>query len=467
MCATGVDKEVSHGSNSKDAGGIIAEKKNIPSIKVIPPGPKSREWHERASAYMKGYSSQVKLFPVVFERGEGNTITDVDGNTYIDFSSGIYCNSTGHCHPKVVEKTTSYLSKLMNCHDFTTPVKVMFLEALAKWLPGDLKGVQLFSGGSEAVEAALRAVRTIQKGKYELFSFWGDWHGKTSASMSLSSLGNTVFGPRSTGSHLAPVPNCYHCPFKRKYPSCSLLCMDIFAGTIDYEGTGVQAAVVIEPIQGYSGSVVYRDEILPAVQQICRERDMLLVVDEILTGMGRTGKMFCVEHYGVIPDLLVFGKGAAGGFPLSGIAVREQYVWALEKMSASTTYGGNPMACAAGLATLEVFEEEGILDNVSVVGSFIMKRLEEMLQSHRIIGDVRGKGLLLALELVHDKNEKQPFIEAGEYVYLRASERGIAWIPAGNILRIAPPLVMTKKLASRALDIIEESIADAERHFGV
>jgi 4-aminobutyrate aminotransferase-like enzyme len=441
--------------------------KNIPHIQVAPPGPASREWHARAARHMKGHSSQVRLFPVVFDRGEGSTITDVDGNTYIDFSSGVYCNSTGHCHPRVVEKTNAYAGRLMNCHDFTTPVKARFLEKLASLLPGDLKGVQLFSGGSEAVEAALRTVRTLQKGRYELFSFWGDWHGKTGASMSLSSLGNPAFGPRAAGSHLAPVPNCYRCPFRLEHPSCGLLCMEILAGTIDHEGTGEQAAVIMEPIQGYSGSVVYRDEILPAVQRICRERDMLLVVDEVLTGMGRTGKMFCVEHSGLIPDVLVFGKGTAGGFPLSGIAVREEYNWALEKMSASTTYGGNPMACAAGLATLEVFEEEEILDNVAAVGSFMMKRLQEIQQQHRIIGDVRGRGLLLAIELVLDRTSKQPFKEAGEYVYRRAFEKGLAWIPAGNILRIAPPLIITEKLASRALEIIDESVTDAETHFGV
>jgi 4-aminobutyrate aminotransferase/4-aminobutyrate aminotransferase/(S)-3-amino-2-methylpropionate transaminase len=438
----------------------------IPNIKTAPPGPLSKHWHDRAARHMKGYSSQVRLFPVVFERGEGNTLTDVDGNVYIDFSSGIYCNSTGHCHPKVAEKTTEYLNRLMNCHDFTTPVKTRFLEKMAAVLPGDLKGIQLYCGGSESVEAALRAVRTVKEGKYELFSFWGDWHGKTADAMSLSSLGNMAFGPRSAGCHLAPVPNCFRCPFKQKYPACGLLCMDILAGTIDHEGTGAQAAVVMEPIQGYSGSVVYRDEILPAIGGICRERDMLFVVDEILTGMGRTGKMFCVEHYDLIPDVLVFGKGTAGGFPLSGIAVREEIAWALEKMSASTTYGGNPMACAAGLATLEVFEEEGILDNVEAVSTFMLRELKKMKNGHSIIGDVRGKGLLLAIDLVRNPSGNEPFAEAGEYVYRAAFSRGLAWIPAGNILRIAPPLIMTEELAAKALDIIDQSISDAERYFG-
>ncbi len=302
-----------------------------PNIITETPGPRSKEWHERAEKHMKGYSSQVKLFPVAWESGAGNLMTDVDGNTYIDFSAGIYCNSTGHCHPKVSEKIKQYADKLMNCHDFTTPIKALFLEKLASVLPGDINGIQLYCGGSEAVEAALRAVRVIKKGKYELFSFWGDWHGKTTASMSLSSLGNEAFGPRAAGSHLAPVPNCYRCPYRQSYPGCGLLCMDILEGTIDNEGTGMQAAVVIEPIQGYSGTVVYQDEVYPRVARICKEREMLLVIDEILTGMGRTGKWFAVDHYGLVPDVITMGKGVGGGFPISAFAVKEEYSWALSR----------------------------------------------------------------------------------------------------------------------------------------
>lgn len=437
-----------------------------PRIVVPPPGPESLKWHARASCHMKGYSSQAKQFPVVFDRGAGNLMWDVDGNTYVDFSSGIYCNSTGHCHPKVVEKTQEWAGRLMNCHDFTTPVKALFLEKMASFLPGDLNGIQLYCGGSEAVEAALRAVRTVKKGKYEMFSFWGDWHGKTAASMSLSSLGNEAFGPRSAGIHLAPTPNCYRCPLKAKYPDCGLACMDVLEGLIDAEGTRMEAAVVMEPIQGYSGSVVYPDEVLPRVAEICKKRDMLLVVDEVLTGMGRTGKNFCVEHYGVVPDVIVFGKGTASGFPLSGFAIREEYSWALEKMSASTTYGGNPIACAAGLATLEVFEEEKILDNVNQVGSFIMRQLRRMKQAHPIIGDVRGKGLILGIDLVKDRETREPFIEAGKMVYQLAFRKGLAWIPHQNTLRLAPPLIMTEKLASKAMDIIEQAISETEKHFG-
>lgn len=434
----------------------------VPDIIKTPPGPNSVSWHNRASKYMKGYSSQVRQFPVVWESGSQNTLTDVDGNTYIDFSAGIYCNSTGHCHPKVSEKIKKYADKLINCHDFTTPVKALFLEKLASLLPGSINGIQLYCGGSEAVEAALRAVRVIKEGKYEMFSFWGDWHGKTMASMSLSSLGDTAFGPRAAGCHLSPTPNCYRCPFKLKYPSCKLICMDILEGTIDNEGTGMQAAVVMELIQGYSGTITYPEEVYARIAQICSYRKMLLVIDEILTGTGRTGKMFCCEHFDLVPDVIILGKGVGGGFPISAFAVKEEYSWALEQASASTTYGGNPLACAAGLATLEVIEEEKILDNVNQVSSFMIKRLKKLKESHPIVGDVRGKGLLLAIDLVKGKDTNEAYVEAGMEVYKRAFTKGLAWIPAGNILRLAPPLTMTQELAAKAIDIIDEAISETE-----
>jgi 4-aminobutyrate aminotransferase/4-aminobutyrate aminotransferase/(S)-3-amino-2-methylpropionate transaminase len=193
---------------------------------------------------------------------------------------------------------------------------------------------------------------------------------------------------------------------------------------------------------------------------------MLLVIDEILAGMGRTGKMFCIEHYDIVPDVIVLGKGVAGGFPISAFAVREEYSWALDQSSASTTYGGNPMACAAGYATLNVIEEENLLENVNNVGSFMMEKLEKIKQGHKIIGDARGKGLLLAIDLVKDKETNEPFVDAGKMVYEEAFKRGLAWIPAGNILRLAPPLIMTEELAGTALEIIDEAIGVTEKHVG-
>ncbi len=353
----------------------------------------------------------------------------------------------------------------MNCHDFTTEVKVLFLEKLAAVTPGPLNGIQLFCAGTESVEAAMRAARVITK-KAAFFSFWDDWHGKTTGSIGLSSAMNAAYGPRIAGFHLAPTAYCYRCAFGQRHPDCGMQCVKSLENAIIKEGAGAVAALVMEPIQGYGGTVVYPDDFLPAVRQLCDRLGILLIVDEVLTGLGRTGKMFCVEHYDVVPDILTFGKGLASGFPISAIAVKDEYADALESMSASTSFGGNPMACAAGLAALEVFEQEPILEHCVRLGEFILERLRRMHAAHPIIGDVRGKGCLLGVELVKSKEGKEPFVEAGEMVYVKAFAKGLAWIPAKNVLRLAPPIVMDLEMAAKALDIVEEAIAETERHYG-
>ncbi len=436
----------------------------VPNIQVKPPGPKSRVLHERASRYMKGYSSQARLFPVAFESGHGVTLTDVDGNTYIDLSAGINVISVGHCHPKVVEMVQKYAAKVMNCHDFTTEIKTLTLEKLASVTPGDLNGIQFYCAGTEAVEAAIRAARAYT-GQFEFFSFFGDFHGKTLAAVSLA-LMTPVSGPRATGFHLAPSGHCYRCKFKMEYPDCGVYCVDYLEEAIKNESTGQVAGVLLEPAQGWNGSIVYADGFLPKLRDLCDKLGILLIVDEILTGFGRTGKMFCVEHYDVVPDIMALGKGMANGFPVTAIAVREEISPVLERISASTSYGGNPMACAAVLATLEVMEEEDVVAQAETLGRFMLNRLKEMQESHPIIGEVRGLGCLLGVELVKDRETKEPFIEAGEMVYRKAFEKGVAWIPAKQNLRIAPPLIMPQEVAAKALDIIEEAIAEAEKELG-
>ncbi|MCL4377095.1 MAG: aspartate aminotransferase family protein [Actinobacteria bacterium] len=437
----------------------------VPYIKIPPPGPKSKELHARAEKYMKGYSSQVKLFPVAFKSGHGVTLTDADGNRYIDFSSGIYVTNLGHCHPKVVEYVQKYAARLMNCHDFTTEVKTLFLEKLASITPGSLNGIQMYCAGTESVEAAMRAARAYTK-KYEFFSFYGDFHGKTMASVSLTQVADFTSGPRASGFHLAPNGHCYRCAYEKKYPECNLFCVDMLEKQIKMEGTGNVAAIVMEPIQGWSGSVVYPDGFIPAIRKLCDRLKIFFIVDEVLTCCARTGKMFCVDHYGVIPDVLVLGKGLANGFPATAFAIKEEYTEVMDKISASTSYGGNPMAAAAGLASLEVIEEENIVQRSASLGDFIMKRLVKMKDGHKIIGEVRGKGCLLGMELVKDQNTKEPFTEAGKRVYQAAFSKGLAWIPANHNLRMSPPLIMEEDIAEKALDIIDESITIAEKEFG-
>jgi 4-aminobutyrate aminotransferase-like enzyme len=232
------------------------------------------------------------------------------------------------------------------------------------------------------------------------------------------------------------------------------------------EGTGSVAAVVLEPIQGWSGSIVYPDGYLAKIRKLCDKLKIMLIVDEVLTCCARTGKMYCFEHDNIIPDVVTLGKGLANGFPCTAFVIREEYSEVLEKISASTSYGGNPMASAAGLASLEVIEEEAIVERSAKLGDFILKQLKKMKEDHKIIGEVRGKGCLLGMELVKDQKTKEPFIEAGNKVYQKAFAKGVAWIPSKNNLRMSPPLIMEEDLAAKALLIIDEAVTEVEKEYG-
>lgn len=426
------------------------------------PGPKSREMHSRAARIMKGLSSQVKLFPVVFKSGRGVVLKDVDGNEYIDFSSGIYVTNLGHCHPKVSEAIAKYARTLMNAHDFTTPVKVELLEKLVEVMPGDLNGVQLYDSGTTAVEAALRVARAAT-GKHEFISCFRDFHGKTGHAVSLARM-NKVNGPaRSAGFYMVPRPDPYRPLFKKSDGTIDTDRYLEFYDEFIMEGTTRQvAAFVLEPIQGWAGSVFPPDDFLPKLADFCRERKMLLIADEVLTGMGRTGKWLACEHYGVVPDVVTIGKGFGNGFPVTAMITRDPYKESIEQISASTSYGGSPMACAAGLASIKVIEEEGILEHVAELERFFVKRLAQMKAQHAIVGDVRCKGCLMGVEIVKNRRTKEPFVKAGELIYQKAFRKGLAWIPAGHILRMSPPLIMEEPIAAKAMDIIDEAIGETE-----
>jgi 4-aminobutyrate aminotransferase-like enzyme len=443
---------------------------DIPKILVEPPGPKSRELHASTTRYFHGLSSQVKLFPVSFEEGHGITLTDVDGNKYLDFSSGIYVTSLGHSHPKISEAVAHWAKKLMNCHDFTTPVKDALLRKMAEILPGNLRGMQFYSDGTSAVEAGIRAARAIT-GKHEFLSCFRDFHGKTLAAVSCAQMsrGDVLsYGPtRAPGFYMVPRPNPYRPTFTKADGTIDTDAYIRYYDEFIREGTaGNVAAFVLEPAQGWGGSIFPPEDFFPKLRKYCDEKGILLFADEVLTGMGRAGEWLCMSHWGVVPDIVTFGKSFGNGFPVTAMVVREENASALDRISASSSYGGNPMACAAALASLEVIEEEDILENVRTVGRFFARRMAAMMEAHPIIGDVKGKGFLLGIELVKDKATKEPFDEAGKLVYQKAFRKGLAWIPAGHILRMSPPLVMDEKYAEMGLSMIEEAIAEVEKEHG-
>ncbi|TAN21700.1 MAG: aspartate aminotransferase family protein [Chitinophagaceae bacterium] len=442
----------------------------LPSIKSEVPGPNSNAMHAKTIRYMKGLSSQVKLFPVCFEEGYGISLTDIDGNRYLDFSSGIYVASLGHCHPKISEAISFWAKKLMNAHDFTTPIKEKLMEKFASILPGKLNAIQLYSDGASAVESAIRAARAIS-GKHEFISTYRDFHGKTMAAVSCARMyrGDTLsYGPtRAPGFYMVPRPDPYRPLWTKENGTIDTDAYIRFYEQFLTEATvGNVSAFVLEPAQGWAGSIFPPEDFFGKLKNLCEKYNILLYDDEVLAGMGRTGEWLTLNHWDVVPDIVTLGKSLGNGFPVTAMIVREENAEALEKISASSSYGGNPMACAAALASIEVIEDEGILENVREVGKFFMKRMIKIKEQHPIVGDVKGKGFLLGIELVKDKNTKEPFEEAGKLVYQKAFRKGLAWIPAGHILRMSPPLIMNEKFASLGLDIIEEAIAEVEKEFG-
>jgi 4-aminobutyrate aminotransferase-like enzyme len=446
--------------NDRAVGGELA----VPCMRGEVPGPQSVALHARAARHIKGYSSQVRLFPVVFESGSGVTLRDVDGNVYLDFSSGIYVTGLGHCHPKVTEAVQRAAATLMNAHDFTTPQKVRCAEMLAARSMGDLDGVQLYDAGTAAVEAALRIARAAT-GRFEFLSFHRDFHGKTMGAVSLGRLDPSQ-GPRAPGFVLAPRPDVYRRPVGMTDAEHAADTLARVRQVIAEETSGRLAGIVLEPIQGWAGTIIPPDGFIQGLRALCDELGALLIADEVLTGLGRTGKMFAMEHWDTLPDVMTLGKQLGNGFPVSAVLVRAPYMAAVETISASTSYGGNPMACAAAVASLQVIEDEGLVQRSAELGGIMLHRLEQIRDAHPIVGDVRGKGLLQAIELVKNRDTREPFEEAGRETYRRAFGKGLAWIPAGHILRLSPPMVMTDEQAMLGLDIIEEAIAETEVALG-
>jgi len=439
----------------------------VPNIVTDAPGPKSKEWHDRCTKYFKGLSGQVKLFPVTFESAFGCTMKDVDGNEYIDFSSGIYVTTLGHCHPKITEAVQKMAGQMMNCHDFTTPIKTALVEKLAEILPGDLSGFQFYDSGTTAVEAGQRVLRAAT-GKHEMISAFYDYHGKTYGGVSLGHIRSTAYGPtRAPGFHMVPRPDVYRPMWTKEDGTIDTdKYIEFYEEYLDKGTCGQVAGFVLEPIQGWGGSVMPPDDYFPKLRKLCDKHGILLMADEVLTSTARTGKWLCMEHWDVVPDIVTMGKGFGNGFPVTCVAVRDQYKESFEAISASSSYGGNPMACAAALASIEVIEEENLLERSTHLGEIAMKRMEKMKEEHPIVGDVRAKGCLMGIELVKDKATKEPLDEAGKLVYQKAFRKGLAWIPAGHILRMSPPVVMEDEVLMKGLDMIDEAIGETEKELG-
>jgi 4-aminobutyrate aminotransferase-like enzyme len=425
-------------------------------------GPRSREIFEQEKRHMApGLQSFALYSGLAMARGRGSRLYDEDGNEYIDFIAGIAVGSVGHCHPHYVKRLQEQAGKL-TFGSFTTEVRAKFLDLLASVTPPGLTRIQLFSGGAEAVEAAFRLAKAATK-KQEFVGFTGAFHGKTGGVLPLL-WGDFKkgLGPFTPGCYSAPYAYCYRCPLALTYPDCGLACAEETRSVIKNQTGGAIAAVIIEPMQGTAGNVIPPTGFLPAIQAIAKENGALFIADEMITGFGRTGRMWGVDHDGVVPDVMTVGKGVGGGFPLSGLVSTDELTSHppfSNPSGSSSSYGGNPLASAAGLASLEIITRENLVENSERVGGAMLARLKEMQEKRRVIGDVRGKGMLLGLELVRDRKTKELVSKDDtKRLFQECLRRGLVAMSYTPVIRINPPLNTDEATALEGLDLFDEAI---------
>lgn len=403
--------------------------------------------------------------PVV--KAEGAYLHALDGRTYLDFTSGIATTNTGHCHPKVVAAARAQMERMIHgAVGVTIHESVLRLaEALPEVLP---EGMDMFffgNSGAEAVEGAIKLARYVTR-RPAIIAFQGGFHGRTYGAASVTSVKARYrlhYEPFVGGVYFAPYADCYRCPYGQPADQCASACLDGVRQLLERVAPPEQvAAMLIEPILGEGGYVVPPPEFLHGLRQICDETGILLIFDEVQTGFGRTGQMFAAQTFGVRPDIMAIAKGIASGFPLSATVASRELMSQWLMGSHGTTYGGNPVACAAALATLEVIEEEGLLENCREQGTYLLESLRQLQSRHPVIGDVRGKGLMIGLDLIVPGSDREPNGEAAQRVLDACLERGLLLYSAGlhgQVVRLIPPLIITREQADQALEILDESLA--------
>jgi 4-aminobutyrate aminotransferase len=438
---------------------LVADPDTYPLLKTSIPGPRAQAAIARDNKVVS--QNLTKDVPLVVAGGSGMVVEDVDGNRFLDFAAGISTVSTGHCHPEVVRAVQEQASKLLHiCYtDFYYPIYIDLCDQLARLAPmqGN-KRVFLTNSGAEAVETAIKLAR-VRTGRAKIVSFFGAFHGRTFGAMTLTAskpvqrLGYGPLLPEVLHTHYS---YCYRCPVNREPENCRVECLDMlneshFHHTVDPSEV---AAVIVEPIQGEGGFIPPHRDFLPKLQAICREHGILLIADEVQCGMGRTGKMFALEHYGMEPDMIILAKGIASGMPLSAVIAREE-VMRWNDGGHGSTFGGNPVSCAAALATLKLLEN-GLVANAGRVGAVLLSRLGELQRKHEPIGDVRGVGLMVGIEVVQDRRSRTASPEKRNRVIHRAFERGLLTLPCGSsTIRLSPPLIVSEKDVDKAVAILD------------
>jgi 4-aminobutyrate aminotransferase-like enzyme len=437
-----------------------AERIAPPRVSTSLPGPRSQELRALESLHLAPGSQAIAAYAgIAIDRGEGCELIDVDGNRFLDLSAGIGVAALGWAHPRYVRALSEQLAR-SHVGSFTTEARVRALKAVARVAPEGLTRLQLYSGGSEAVESAIRLCRAAT-GKFEVLSFWGGFHGKTAGS--LAQMGSNFkhgLGPLAPGATLTPYADCDRCPFRVRYPGCGLLCVDFAREKLERETTGRLAAVLIEPVQGTAGNIVPPRDFLPAVAALAKDHGALLIADEMITGFGRTGLSFAVQHTGVTPDVMTLGKSLGAGFPVSAVLTREEIAlaqpWSKPSFS-SSSYGGNPLASAAVAEAVEIIEAEGLTENAREVGLHLRGALAALAERHPCVAHVRGEGLMIGFDLVEPGGALWSAARCQE-LFQALLRRGLITMAYAPRVRVNPPLIFTRAQADEALDILESAL---------
>jgi len=415
-------------------------------------------------------SERIVFFPLVVDKAQGAKIWDVEGKEYLDLLSGAAVNNVGHRHPRVVDAIKEQCDKFIHSAFIYTYYRkpVDLAEKLCEITPGKFpKSVAYGLSGGDANDGAIKLARCATKRK-KILSFLKAYHGTTYGALSMSAITTRMrceMGPFLPEVYHVPFPDCYRCIFNLCYPACGLYCLDFIKTYFETILPPEEVAMIIpEPIQGDAGIIVPPPEYLPSLKRLCEEHGILFAAEEVQTGMGRTGKWFAIEHWGVEPDLIVTAKALGGGMPLSAIVARKELVETWRAPANFYTTNANPLCCAASLATIAVIEEENLLENASRMEEFFKKRLAELKEEHELIGDIRGRGLMLGVDLVKDRGTKEPARREVLKVCWRCWEKGLIITNLGqSVLRIAPPLNITDEEADQALRIIDGALEDTEQ----
>ncbi len=439
------------------------------------PGPKSQEL---IAAEME-VETVTRVIPnvmnTVWEEAKGATVKDPDENIYIDLTAGIAVNNIGHCHPRVLETIYRESKKMMHNPDATNPNRVKLGQKLQQLAPGELKGRAKMAyglSGSSAVEIATKFARSVS-GKSHIVAFEGAYHGAlgTTLGLTTSQQFRSNYGPFNQNVyHVGPYAYCYRCPLKLEYPGCDLECAKYVEHQLLSPSSGIDldrvAALIVEPVQGEGGYVPPPDGFLQALKKTCEKAGILYIDDEVQAGMGRTGKMFAIEHYGVTPDMITLGKALGGDLPFSAIVMADSVADNLTPMSHILTAVGNATSSAVACTNIDILQE-GLLERTAAMGSYAISVLKDMMDEIEVIGDVRGKGFMIAVEMVRNRETKEPF-DLGEMMQtlLALRDKGVLMLPCGrhtNVFRLMPPLVITKKHLDRSLEIIRGVFKEVQK----